>query len=357
MDTKIIGKTKANEDIICYSIKDPNGSMRVSVLNYGATTYEIFVKDKNGVEKDVTLGYGNVEEYFDTTTYYGMTIARNANRIGGAHFTLNGESYDLDKNDNGNNLHSGSDSLCRRIWKVGEHKDDSITFFYDSPDKDMGFGGNMHIDVTYTVRDNAMVIDYHAKSDKDTVFNPTNHAYFNLKGQAEGTILDHKLVIYADEMTYADEVSIPDGTIRKVEGTPFDFRNAKLIGQEIDNDYDMLNFARGYDHNFVLRGDKEEASKKFDAHGKSLIHVAKLIAPEDALVMDVYSDLPGVQLYAGNYMEEGSNGKNGKTYSRRGGVALETQYFPNAVNVPAFEQPIIKANEDVYTRTVYAFKA
>ncbi len=356
MDSKTIGKTTTNEDIVAYTITGPKGLMQAEIMNYGATVVRLCVTTKNGEKRDVALAYQNPEEYFTSTTYYGMTIARNANRIGGATFTLEGKTYELDKNDNGNNLHSGSDSLCRRVWPVADVKEDAITFYYDSPDGDMGFGGAMRIEVTYTLTDKALVIDYHGKADKTTVFNPTNHSYFNLKGHGEGTILDHELTIYGDEMTYANEVSIPNGEIRKVEGTPFDFRSGKKIGIDIDADYDMLNFAKGYDHNFVLRGDTDDETKQYDAFGKKQIRVATLKAPDDSLTMDVYSDLPGVQLYAGNYMEDGAIGKDGKPYARRGGVALETQYHPNAINIPEFEQPIIKANEDFYTRTVYAFR-
>ncbi len=355
MNQKTIGKTKKNEDIIAYTISSKKGGMQAEIMNYGATVLRLCVTDKNGVKKDVALGYRTPEEYFTSTTYYGMTIARYANRIGGAKFTFEGKTYELDKNDNGNMLHSGSDSLCRRNWKAEEVKDDSIVFSYDSPDGDMGFGGSMRIEVTYTLTEDALLIDYHANADRDTVFNPTNHSYFNLKGHGEGDILDHTLIVYADEMTYADEVSIPNGEIRKVAGTPFDFTKGKKIGTDIDADYDMLNFAHGYDHNFVLRGDMDEDTKKYDAFGKKQIRVATLIAPDGSLTMDVFSDLPGVQLYAGNYMEDGAIGKDGKPYARRGGVAIETQYYPNAVNIPKFPQPVIREGEDFYTRTVYAF--
>ncbi len=356
MDVRTIGKTTKNEDIIAYTITGTGGAMKAEIMNYGATVLRLCVTDKNGVQKDVALGYQTPEEYFTSTTYYGMTIAPYANRIGGAKFTFEGRTYQLDKNDNGNMLHSGSDSLCRRNWQTGERKEDSITFFYDTKDGDMGFGGNTHIEVTYQLTDCALIIDYHARSDQNTVFNPTNHSYFNLKGHGEGDILDHTLIVYADEMTYADEVSIPNGEIRKVAGTPFDFRSGKKIGLDIDADYDMLNFAKGYDHNFVLRGDKDAETKKYDAFGKEQIRVATLSAPDESLTMDVFSDLPGVQLYAGNYMEDGAIGKDKKPYARRGGVALETQYYPNAVNVPEFPQPVIHADEDFYTRTVYAFR-
>ncbi|MBQ7677501.1 MAG: galactose mutarotase, partial [Lachnospiraceae bacterium] len=256
--------------------------------------------------------------------------------------------------------------LCNRIWQVTKEEADSITFSYDSPDGDMGFGGNMHIDVTYTVRDGAMVVDYHAKADEDTIFNPTNHSYFNLKGHGEGDVLDHSLIVYADEMTFADEESVPDGTIRKVSGTPFDFTGEKRIGDEIDADYDMMNFGHGYDHNFVLRGDTDEVAKAytrtkpdFGKDGKSgtLQRAATLFAPDHSLSVCVYTDLPGVQVYTGNFIEDGSKGKDGRTYCRRGGVAIETQYYPNAMNIPSFPQPVIRANEDFYSRTVYKIDA
>ena len=371
MEQKIWGKTKAGEDIIVYSLQEKSGSLRAAVMNYGATLLSVVVTDKNGREKDVVLGHETAADYFDSPTYYGMTVARCANRIGGAQFSLNKKTYHTDKNDGNNTNHSGFDPLCRRVWQTCETGEDMVAFSYDSPDGDMGFPGNMHIDVTYTLKDGAIIVDYHAKSDADTIFNPTNHSYYNLKGHGEGDILDHSMIIYADEMTYANEESVPDGTIRSVAGTPFDFREEKKIGLEIDADYDMTKFGRGYDHNYILRKDTDAASEKFGIYGarvtddssegavrnagECLSHAATLIAPDRSVTLDVYTDLPGVQIYTGNYIADGSAGKNGKKYVRRGGVAIETQYYPNAMNIPAFVQPVIKADEDFYSRSVYLF--
>ena len=349
------GQTKEGEDILVYDLKDPNGPMQASVMNFGATLLTLEVTAKDGALRDVVLGHERPEDYFESGTYYGMTVARCANRIGGAQFTLNGRTYQLDKNDGNNTNHSGAHSLSRRIWQVTEVSDNAVTFSYDSPDGDMGFPGQMRIDVTYTVKDNALYVDYHALADQDTVFNPTHHSYFQLMGHGNGDILDHSLVIHAKEVTYANEESVPDGTIRPVADTPMDFRTRQRIGDRIDADYDLLRFASGYDHNYILCKDEEVTAEELAAHGRTVTHAATLYAPDESLVLSVYTDCPGFQIYAGNFIPDGSIGKGGKRYPRRGGIALETQFYPNALNIPSFPQPIIREGEDYYSRTVYRF--
>ena len=368
MEQKILGETPDGEAIMEYTLKDAGGTLTASVMNYGATLLSLTVTDRSGNEKDVVLGHTQVGDYFTSPTYYGMTVARYANRIGGGTFTLDGKTYHTDKNDGNNTNHSGFHPLCHRIWQTTDTAEDKITFSCDSPDGDMGFGGNMHIDVTYSLKDNALFVDYHVRADADTVFNPTNHSYFNLKGHGNGDVLDHSMIVYADEMTFANAESLPDGSIRKVANTPFDFRAEKSLGQEIDADYDMIAFGKGYDHNYVLRGDRDDfanAQSVANTDGKTaaalplfhetLSRAVTLIAPDRSLFLDVYTDLPGVQIYTGNYIEDGSAGKDGKTYVRRGGVAIETQFYPNAVNIPTFPQPRIQKDRDYYSRSIYRF--
>ena len=346
--SKKIGVTKDGRDILSVEIKNASG-MTACIMNYGANLLKLVLRDGT----DVVLGYEDISDYFDNSPYYGCTVARNANRIGGAAFDLGGVHYELEKNDNGHNsLHSGSETLAKQLWEITSESEASVTFSYDSPDGQMGFPGNCRISVTYTLTDSdALVLDYRATSDADTIFNPTNHSYFNLNGLDGSTILSHRLMIDADTFTYADEESIPDGTIREVAGTPMDFRDFHEIGEWVDDDYDVLNFAGGYDHNWCLNQDTIEP--EFSEPDMDVYFAASVEAAGRHL--DVYTSLPGVQVYVGNYMDPAEVMKGGKHFVKRGGVALETQYFPNAVNVPAFEQPVLRAGETARSRTVYKF--
>lgn len=352
---EIIGKTKDGQDIKAYDIRGAKG-LSFKVMNLGAVILSSSVPVKGTESRDVDLGFENIEDYFTNGPDFGAVVVRHANRIGGAEFTLNGVKYTLAKNDGDNNLHSGTDYMFCRIYETVKESENSITFGIDSPDGDQGFPGAMRIEVTYTVSDNnELIIDYYAKSDKDTVFNPTNHRYSNLKGAGKGTITDHILQINADRMTYADEASIPNGEIRDLTGTPLDFRTAEVIGKRIDDDYDELNYAHGYDHNYILNKDSASERPEYAHHGKKVTFAAALTSPDKDLTMEVYTDMPGIQVYSGNFLTGSEIGKGGIPYKRRDGIALETQYFPNAINVDSFEKPVIKADEPFYSRTVYKF--
>ena len=355
MKQELWGQTPKGKDILIYSLEDPKGGIRAKVLNYGAILYSLEIPEKDGGYRDVVLGFDRLEDYFENGSYYGALVARCANRIGGAKITLDGKTYELDKNDGNNNLHSGFHPLCKRVWPVKAYSDNAITFSYESPDLDMGFPGQLHIDVTYTLSEDALIIDYHGLSDADTVFNPTNHSYFNLKGAGEGTILDHKLFLYADQFTCTDAESVATGEIREVAGTPMDFREGKVVGDDIEADYDQIQLGRGFDHNFILSKDASHRAEEFGTKDVSLSHAAKLVAPEGDITLDVYTDRPCAQVYSGNFITGEDVGKGGKVYPHRGGLAIETQGYPNALNVDAFPNPIIRAEEDMYLRTVYRF--
>ena len=351
---ELLGTTKDGQEIYSYTIKNKNG-MEAVVMNYGANLLALRIPTANG-PVDVETGLEHITDYFNNSCYHGCIVARHANRIGGAAFDLNGKHYELEKNDGNNNLHSGFNPLCDRIYNVDEATDDSVYFTIDSPDMDMGFPGNMHFGVRYRVSDNnSLLIYYDATSDQDTIFNPTSHAYFNLLGHDHNDILTHELFINADKFTYADSESIPDGTIRDVEGTPMDFRTPKAIGRDIEMDYDMLKFGLGYDHNYVLKKDAASMASAEDSYDYPLSLAATLSEPTTGRKMDVFTDLPGIQLYTTNFFDGTDEGKGGVKYAKRGAVALETQYFPNAINVPSFEQPVIKAGEHRSTLTVYKF--
>ena len=337
------GATVKGDETKLYTLTNKNG-MEIAVSDYGATLVQVIVPDKEGKPCDVVLGYDEAAGYEEGDLFFGAIVGRSANRIGGASFELNGVTYQLEKNDNGNNLHSGMDFYNQRMWKVKETADDYITFELDSPDGDQGYPGAVHIEVTYTLtEDNAVKIAYHAVPDADTLINMTNHSYFNMDGHASGDVLDQEVWIDADAFTRADAESIPTGEITPVEGTPMDFRKMKKIGQDIGVDFEQLKFVGGYDHNFVL--DKADGTMQLAARARS---------EKSGICMDVYTDCVGIQLYAGNFIGK-QTGKGGASYDSRHAFCLETQYFPNAVNEPNFKSPVLHVGETYHSQTKYCF--
>lgn len=337
------GKTKQGQEIYRFWLENSRG-MKAGMINYGAILVNLFVPDKNGNVEDVVLGYDTLEPYFTNGCFFGATVGPNANRIGGASFVLDGQKYQLDANDGANNLHSHKDlGYHKRIWDA-EEKEDSITFMLADEDGNMGFPGNKKIQVTYTLtEDNELKISYEAESDKNTVINMTNHTYFNLSGQGKGTIHDHILELKASAYTPIVPGAIPTGEIAPVAGTPFDFTKAKKIGAEIDSDNRQLQFTGGYDHNWVLDG-AEGVLREF----------AVVKEPVSGREMRAYTDLPGVQFYAGNSIDA-QNGKDGAKYENRGGFCLETQYFPDTPNEPDFPSSVFGPDRKYKSITVYKF--
>ena len=260
-----------------------------------------------------------------------------------AEFELNGNKYELTKNDNGKNtLHGGIDFYNKRMWDVKEEDDTHVVFALVSPDGDQGFPGEVKIEVSYTItEENELKIHYHAIPDQDTLLNMTNHSYFNLSGHASGTAWNAKVWIDADAFTETDAELIPTGTVVPVEGTPMDFRKEKVVEKEIGADYTPLKLAGGYDHNWVL-------------NGKGFRKAASAESEETGIKMEVYTDLPGMQFYSGNFLA-GSKGKEGAVYEKGYGICFETQYFPDAIHKENFESPITKAGEVYDTTTVYKF--
>lgn len=338
------GTLANNTETSLYTLVNKNG-MELAVTDYGATIVAIRVKDKAGKLVDVALGYDNVAQYVSENCYFGATVGRYANRISDAKIVIDGETYQLEVNDNENNLHSGSKGTADLVWDVTFASDEKITLEIVSKDLEQGFPGNCKMVVTYVLTDeNAVEIHYEAVSDKKTLINPTNHSYFNLNGQAAGTVLNHDLCIKASKFTPVQNGhSIPTGELAEVKNTPFDFTSMKKVGRDIEETNDQLTYGTGYDHNWVI--DKE-------TDGVELI--AELVGDETGIKMSVYTDLPGVQLYTGNFIA-GQHGKDGAVYEKRGGLCLETQYFPNSANEPKFERPIFDANEKFESTTIYAF--
>ncbi len=332
-----------------------NKDMTVTVTDLGATIIDIICPDKNGAMANVNLGYGKKEDYLLNSCCFGAVVGRCANRIGGAAFSIDGKEYEIEKNDGENNLHSGSDRWYQRLWNATVLSESSISFSLDSKDMDQGFPGNLSASVVISLSDdNTLIFDYSAISDKKTIFNPTFHGYFNLSGEGKGDILSHELMIYADEVTYAPKGSIPNGEIRNVHGTPMDFTSFKTVGKDIGEDYDLLNFAGGYDHNYIMRRGQEERETPLDCNGLSIFKNAVLYDPISGRRMEVFSDMPGLQAYSGNFIRD-AFGRNGEPYHSHSGIALETQFYPNAVNIPAFPSPLIEKDEEVFHRTAYRF--
>lgn len=344
MNKTAFGKLSSGQEASLYTIANSKG-LSLAITDFGATVVSIFVKDKNGDTKDVILGYDDVCGYEKNGCYFGATVGRNANRISDSKIEIDGVVYELENNDRGNNLHSGSNSLSRVIWNVAEHTDSKIVFEYQSPDLEEGFPGNATIRVTFeATEENEFAVSYYAVSDKKTVFNMTNHSYFNLNGHASGTILDQELWIKASGYTpVCDEKSIPTGETLDVEGTPFDFRQMKTVGRDIKADHEQIGYSNGYDHNFVL-----------DREGEGLEHVGTFFAKASGIQMDVYTDCIAMQLYSANGIA-GQIGKGQTQYPDQAAICLETQYFPNAINEPNFVSPVYDAGVPYESKTVYRF--
>ena len=342
VQAKQFGTTKNGEEVTCYTLENKNG-MKAEFIDYGAIIVSLFVPDKDGKLDDVVLGYDDVAAYEANGCFFGALIGRHGNRIGGASFELNGVTYELEKNDGENNLHGGTPGYHKVMYQV-ETSDDSVTFSRTSPHMEQGYPGNLDLSVTYTLTDdNELKITYTAKSDQDTLCNMTNHSYFNLKGHDGGEITDHNVWIKANGFTETSDDLIPNGTIVDVTGTPMDFRTKKAIGDDIGADYKPLVIAGGYDHNYAL-----------DKKSGVLEKVAELSEDRSGRTMEVYTDLPGMQLYTGNFIEK-ENGKGGTVYTKRNGVCFETQFFPNSIHVPSFDSCVLKAGETFTSTTIYRF--
>ncbi|MDD2978713.1 MAG: galactose mutarotase [Hespellia sp.] len=336
------GTTVKKEKAQLFTLTNENG-MSISLTNYGAILVKVIVPDAEGNPRDVVLGYDDVSGYETDGSHFGAIVGRNANRIGGAQFEINGVTYELDQNDNGNNLHSGRKLYGKRIWQVRNKSNQKITFTLHSADGDQGYPGALDVEVTYELfSDNTVKISYFTTPSMDTIINMTNHSYFNLNGQGSGDILGHEVMVEADYFTRADEESIPTGELTAVAGTPMDFNIAKPIGRDIDTEYEAIRFGLGYDHNWVLK--KPHSFRK----------VAEAVGEQSGIVMEVYTDLPGMQLYSGNFLDH-VVGKDGVIYDRRHGLCFETQYFPDAVHHENFESTICNAGENYQTSTAYKF--
>lgn len=339
------GKSRDGRDVILFTITNSNG-MKAKVMNVGAILVELWVPDKDGKLDDVVLGYENVDKYYVSPSFFGATIGPNANRIGGATYEIDGINYELDINDGPNNLHSHAElGYHKRVWDA-ETTEDSVKFSLYDP-ATLGFPGCKEVAVTYTLTDNnELKLHYYATSDEPTIINLTNHTYFNLDGHKSGDILDHEIKLECSNYTPTVAGSIPTGEIAKVAGTPMDLTTMRKVREDIDTDFEQLNIAGGYDHNYCIDG----------ADG-TLKLAATVKGPKSGRVMKTYTDLPGIQFYAGNFITP-EDGKEGFHYEKRGGLCLETQYYPDTINHDNFPSCVFGGEDGrVYdTVTVYAFE-
>ncbi len=329
-----------------YTLKNKNNAEAV-FTNYGGRLVSLLVPNKDGKLVDVVVGFKSVSDYEKSTEpYFGATIGRYGNRIAKGKFMLEGKTYSLFTNNGQNTLHGGKKGYQYVVWDATQPAANTLVLHYLSKDGDENFPGNLDVKVTYTLTDNnELKMDYEAKTDKTTVVNLTNHAFFNLNGDGSGTILNHEVQIYADGYTPVDSTLIPTGKIEKVAGTPFDFNKTTTIGARINDKNEQLTFGKGYDHNYVLNKTK----------AMGMFHAATVKGDKSGIVMDIYTQEPGLQFYSGNFMQSKNTFKSGAKDDFRTAIAMETQHFPDSPNQPAFPSTVLKPGQLYKTSSIYKF--
>lgn len=344
MQEKAFEKNIDGKQVQLFTLQNKKGS-KALITNYGGRLVSLFVPDKNNKLVDVVAGFDSVEGYQESAEpYFGATIGRYGNRIAKGKFTLNGKEYQLFTNNGPNTLHGGKKGFQDVVWEANQVNQQSLELSYLSKDMEEGFPGNLKVQVTYTLTDdNALKISYHAETDKNTVVNLTNHAFFNLNGEQSGSILNHLVQINADKYTPVDSTLIPIGVLASVKETPFDFTTAKTIGERIEAANEQLKHGKGYDHNFVLNPhDAAEA-------------VAMVKGDKSGIVMHVYTDQPGLQFYSGNFMAGKNTMKGNHKDDFRTAFAMETQHFPDSPNQPSFPSTVLKPGEIYQSSSTYKF--
>jgi aldose 1-epimerase len=327
-----------------------NRSIRVRIITYGGIVQTVEVPDRRGRLSNVALGFATLDDYVEKNNpgpYFGALIGRYANRIAGGRFTLDGVTYQLPQNNGPNSLHGGDKGFDTKVWSATPGQRDgnpTLRLEYTSPDGEMGYPGTLRAIATYTVTGDSIRIDYRATTDEATVVNLTNHSYFNLAGEGTGDINDHLMQLNARRYTPVDETLIPTGRLAPVAGTPLDFTRPTAIGDRIRNDFQQLVFGLGYDHNWVVDG------SGFRQH-------ARVSEPTSGRVLTMFSDQPGIQFYAGNFLDGTLYGTSGRQYRQGDGFALETQHFPDSPNQPNFPSTVLEPGDTYQTTTVYTFSA
>ncbi|MEO8725008.1 MAG: aldose epimerase family protein [Acidobacteriaceae bacterium] len=334
------GKMPDGTAIDIYTLAE--GKYEVRVMAYGAIVASIKTPDRNGKVADVALGFDTLNDYVKKNDpHFGGTIGRYANRIAHGTFSLDGKTYHVPKNDGDNALHGGPVGFDKAVWQAKQIRN-GVEFTHLSPDGDQGFPGNLTVTLRYTLANNALLLEYTATTDQDTVVNLTNHSYFNLKGEGDGDILQHKVQIHAQEFTPVNADLIPTGELQPVRDTPFDFQIHHAVDQRINEKSDQLKLGMGYDHNYVLD------------NGGKLTQVAEVYSPESGRVLSVSTTEPGLQFYTGNHLD-GVKGKGGHIYSMRDGLCLEAQHYPDSPNHPNFPSTELKPGQHDHQTTIYKF--
>jgi aldose 1-epimerase len=321
--------------------------IEVKLLNYGGILTSIVVPDRHGALHNVTLGFDTLEDYISKSPYFGCITGRYANRIANGRFTLDGIEYRLAINNGPNALHGGLVGLDKRVWTAeADEANCAVRLTYLSPDGEEGYPGNLALTVTYSLTPGALRIDYAATTDKRTIINLTNHAYFNLAGNGAGSIENHHILLNAERYTpIIDAGAIPTGELAPVAGTPFDFRTSKRIGADIRSSHPQMVYGRGYDHNWVLNRSDDT----------SLSLAARLSDPSSGRVMEVTTTEPGIQLYSGNFLDATRVGSSGGMYRQGDGLCLETQHFPDSPNQPSFPTTVLNPGDEYRSTTLFSF--
>lgn len=345
LNTTKFDTTINNKKVKLYYLKNNKG-MQAAITNLGGRIVGLLVPDSSGKLVDVVVGMASAANYQNSTEpYFGATIGRYGNRIAKGKFTIDGKDYQSSLNNGANMLHGGKNGFQYQVWDAQQPNDHTIILKYVSKNMEEGFPGNLNVKVTYQLTDsNEFKMDYEATTDKNTIVNLTNHAFFNLNGEGSGTILNHQLQIFADEFNPVDSTLIPIG-IEPTKGTPFDFTIFTKIGNRIDKDNQQLKNGNGYDHNYILNGTK----------GLGMTHAATVIGDKTGIVMDIYTQEPGLQFYSGNFMQSKNKFKGGTMDDFRTAFALETQHYPDSPNHPDFPSTQLKVRDVYKTESIYKF--
>ena len=347
IEKEFFGKTSDGIDISRYTLKNSSG-MEVSIINYGGIITSWKVKDRDGNYKDIVLGFNDLLDYESSSPYFGALIGRYGNRIKEGKFNLDGVEYTLAVNNGENHLHGGLKGFDKVIWDIKEEENESsasLVLSYISKDMEEGYPGNLDVKVTYTLtNEDELKVRYEADTDKKTVVNLTQHSYFNLSANLGKDILDHQITIDADSFLPVDTTLIPTGELRDVERTPFDFRESKRVGDDINELDRQLTFGNGYDHCWVLNNQDE-----------GIRFVASAYDPLSGRLLEVFSDQPGIQFYSGNFLDGTLKSKDGGSYVFRSGFCLETQHYPNSPNQKSFPTVILNPGEKYDTETIFRF--
>lgn len=336
------GKMPDGTAVAIYTLK--SGLIEVRVMGYGARIVSVKSADRDGQMADVVLGYDSLHEFLENDRgYLGAVVGRYGNRIAHGRFSIDGQSYQIPLNNGQNALHGGPVGFDKYVWR-DQQVPGGVEFTLVSPDGDMGFPGTLTAKIRYTLAGGALRLDYSATTDKPTVVNLTNHAYFNLHGDDQGNILNQNMTLYADRYTPVNAELIPTGEEAPVDGTPLDFRSETMIGARIEDETEQLKRAGGYDHNFVLNGEEGQMKNAAKAHD-----------PISGRTLSVATDQPGIQFYSGNFLDGSFTGRHGKKYNRRTGFCLETQHFPDSPNQPLFPSTLVRPGQEMRSTTIFTF--